>query len=94
MKFKPLQDRIVVVRKEAEEMAGLIVVPEAAKEKPLEGEVVSVGPGRDMDDGTIRPVSVKVGDTVLFGKYSGNELELDGRTLLILREADVLGTLA
>ncbi len=92
MKLKPLRDRILIKRLDAEEMtAGGIVIPETAKEKPLEAEVLAVGPGRRLDDGTIRPLEVKVGDRVLIGKYSGTDIKLDGEDRVIVREDDVLG---
>jgi len=89
--FKPLQDRIVIKQAEAEEKIGSIVVPTQAQEKPLEGTVVAVGPGRVLDNGDRLEVSVKEGDTVLFTKYSGTEIEIEGATHLIVREGDILG---
>jgi chaperonin GroES len=92
MKFRPLHDRVVVRRIEAEEKSvGGIIIPDAAKEKPVEGEVVAVGSGKVLEDGKIRKLDVKVGDRVLFGKYSGNEIKLDGVEHLILREEEILG---
>ena len=92
MKFRPLHDR-VLVRRVAEEgkTAGGIIIPDTAKEKPMEGEVVAVGPGARSDDGEIRPLDVKVGDRVLFGKWSGTEIKLDGEELMIMKESDLLG---
>ncbi|MAY81973.1 MAG: co-chaperone GroES [Deltaproteobacteria bacterium] len=91
MKFRPLYDRILLKRVEAEERtpSGLIV-PDAAKEKPLEGQVIAVGSGRRLPDGSVREVSLSEGDIVLFGKYTGDEIKLDGVEHIILREEDVL----
>jgi chaperonin GroES len=92
MKFRPLHDRIVVRRIDADEKtAGGIIIPDTAKEKPQEGEVLAVGPGARDDSGQIQPLDVKAGDRVLFGKWSGTEIRLDGQDLLIMKEADVLG---
>ena len=94
MKFRPLHDRIVVRRIEADEKtAGGIIIPDTAKEKPQEGEVLAVGPGARGENGQIQPLDVKVGDRVLFGKWSGTEIRLDGQDLLIMKEADVMGIL-
>ena len=94
MKIRPLQDRIIVKRvAEEEKTKGGIIIPDTAKEKPIEGKVVAVGNGKVMKDGKVRPVDVKVGDTVLFGKYSGTEIKIDGIDHLILREDDILGVL-
>jgi chaperonin GroES len=91
MKIRPLQDRIVVRRLEGEEKTkGGIIIPDTAKEKPIEGKVVAVGSGRVQKDGKVRPLEVKVGDTVLFGKYTGTEVRLDDVEHVILREDDVL----
>jgi chaperonin GroES len=91
MKIRPLQDRIVVKRLEGESTTkGGIIIPDSAKEKPIEGKVVAVGNGKILKDGKVRPVDVKVGDVVLFGKYSGTEIKLDGEEHLIIREEDVL----
>ncbi len=91
MKIRPLHDRIVAVRVDAEEKsAGGIIIPDAAKEKPVQGKVISVGSGKRDNSGTVHPLDVKKGDTILFGKYSGTEVELGGTTHLILREDDVL----
>ena len=93
-KFRPLHDRVVVKRIDAEEKTkGGIIIPDTAKEKPIEGEVVAVGNGKVMDDGTVKKVDVKVGDRVLFGKYSGTEVKIDGEERLILREDDILGVI-
>jgi chaperonin GroES len=92
MKFRPLHDRVVVRRIDAEEKTkGGIIIPDTAKEKPQEALVVSVGPGRVNDDGKVVPLDVKKGDKVLFGKYSGSEVTLDGEEHLIIREEDILG---
>lgn len=91
MKIKPLQDRILVKRIEEEEKTkGGIIIPDAAKEKPQEGRVIAVGDGKVLDNGTKAPLTVKVGDKILFGKYSGTEIKIDGEEHLILREDDVL----
>jgi chaperonin GroES len=90
MKLKPLADRIVIKPSEAEEKTkGGIILPDTAKEKPVVGEVVAAGPGRRSDDGKIVPMEVKVGDKVLYGKYSGTEVTLDGQEYLIMRESDL-----
>ena len=92
MKIKPLQDRILVKRIEEEEKTkGGIIIPDAAKEKPQEGKVVAVGDGKVLENGTKSPLTAKVGDKILFGKYSGTEIKVDGEEHLILREDDVLG---
>src|SRR3954468_11570868 len=92
MKFRPLHDRVLVRRVEAEEKtAGGIIIPDTAKEKPQEGEVVSVGTGARGEDGTITPLDVKAGDKILFGKWSGTEVKIDGEDLLIMKESDILG---
>jgi chaperonin GroES len=92
MKFRPLHDRVVVKRIDAEEKtAGGIIIPDTAKEKPVEGKVLAVGNGRVLEDGGIRKLDIKVGDRILFGKYGGTEVTIDGEDLLILREDDVLG---
>ena len=94
MKVRPLQDRVLVRRvAEEEKTKGGIIIPDAAKEKPAEGEVIAVGSGKVDEKGKVRPVSVKKGDRILFGKYSGNEIKIDGIDHLILREDDVLGVL-
>jgi len=92
IKIRPLYDRIVVKRiDEQETVKGGIIIPDSAKEKPQEAEVLAVGSGKRGDDGKITPLEVKVGDRILFGKYSGNEIKLDGDDVLILREDEVLG---
>ena len=92
MAFRPLHDRVLVRRIEAEEKtAGGIIIPDSAKEKPSEGEVVAVGNGSKAEDGTVTPLDVKAGDRVLFGKWSGTEVKLDGEDLLIMKESDILG---
>jgi len=94
MKIRPLQDRILVKRLESEEKTvGGIIIPDNAKEKPMEGKVISVGNGKVLDDGTIRKPDVKSGDKVLFSKYAGSEIKIDGTEHLILREDDILGVL-
>jgi chaperonin GroES len=94
MKFRPLHDRIVVKRITAEEKtAGGIIIPDTAKEKPMEGEVVSVGPGARNEQGQIVALDVKAGDRVLFGKWSGTEVKLDGEELLIMKESDIMGVI-
>ena len=94
MTFRPLHDRVLVRRVEAEEKtAGGIIIPDSAKEKPQEGEVVSVGTGIKAEDGTITPLDVKAGDRILFGKWSGTEVKIDGEELLIMKESDVMGVL-
>jgi len=90
--IRPLQDRIILKRVESEEKSkGGIIIPDNAKEKPMEGEVIAVGNGKVLDDGTVKKLDVKVGDRVLFGKYSGTEIKLDGEERLIVREDDILG---
>ena len=92
MSFRPLHDRVLVRRVEAEEKtAGGIIIPDNAKEKPAEGEIVSVGTGTRGDDGKITPLDVKAGDRVLFGKWSGTEVKVDGEDLIIMKESDILG---
>ena len=92
MKFQPLHDRILVRRIESEERtpAG-IIIPDTAREKPMEGQVVAAGPGARTEEGRLMPIGVKVGERVLFGKWSGTEVKMDGEELIILKEADVLG---
>ena len=93
-KFTPLHDRNLVTRhEEGETMRGGIIIPDSAKEKPQQGTVVSVGKGKSNDEGKVFPLDVKAGDTVLFGKYSGTEIKLDGEEFLIMREEEVLGIL-
>ena len=92
MKFRPLQDRVVVRRVDAEaKTAGGIIIPDTAKEKPGEGEVLAVGPGARSEDGQIHALDVKVGDRVMFGKWSGTEIKLDGEELMIMKESDLMG---
>jgi chaperonin GroES len=94
MRFRPLHDRILVRRIDAEEKtAGGIIIPDTAKEKPMEGEVIAVGAGARDEAGKLVPLDVKAGDRVLFGKWSGTEIRLDGEELLIMKESDVLGVL-
>jgi chaperonin GroES len=94
MKIRPLYDRVVVKRIETtEQMQGGLYIPDTAKEKPQEGEVVAVGKGKRLEDGKIIPLDVQVGDRILFGKYSGSDIKLDGEELLIMREDEVLGIL-
>ena len=93
-KFRPLHDRVVVRRIDAEEKTkGGIIIPDTAKEKPIEGEVVAVGNGKVLEDGTVRKLDVKIGDRVLFGKYSGTEVKIEGEEALIVREDDILAVL-
>ena len=95
MAFRPLHDRILVRRIEADEKtAGGIIIPDSAKEKPAEGEIISVGEGARDEDGDRIPLDVKAGDRVLFGKWSGTEVKVDGEDLLIMKESDILGILA
>lgn len=92
MAIKPLSDRVLVLRIEEEEKtSGGIIIPDTAKEKPQEGKVIAVGPGKTDEDGKILPMAVKKGDRILFGKYSGNEIQIDGVEHLIMREDDILG---
>ncbi|MET0137194.1 MAG: co-chaperone GroES [Sphingobium sp.] len=94
MAFRPLHDRVLVRRIEAEEKtAGGIIIPDTAKEKPQEGEIVSVGTGSKAEDGKVTPLDVKAGDRVLFGKWSGTEVKVDGQDLLIMKESDILGVI-
>ena len=94
MKMRPLRDRILVERiEEAEQRVGGIIIPDSAKEKPQSGRVIAVGKGRINDKGQVFPLDVREGETVLFGKYAGSEIKIDGREYLILREDDVLGVL-
>lgn len=95
MNFQPLQDRVLVRRIEAEEKtAGGIIIPDTAKEKPIQGEIVAVGAGVRNDKGEVVPLSVKAGDRVLFGKWSGTEVTIDGQDYVIMKESDILGILA
>jgi len=94
MKFRPLHDRVLVKRVEQEEKtAGGIIIPDTAQEKPSEGEIVAAGTGARRDDGTIVPLDVKAGDRVLFGKWSGTEVKVEGEDLLIMKESDLLGVI-
>ena len=95
MKFRPLHDRVVIRRVDAEaKTAGGIFIPDTAQEKPMEGEIVAVGSGARNDNGTIVPLDVKPGDRILFGKWSGSEIKIDGEDLLIMKESDVMGVIA
>ena len=91
MSITPLHDRIIVQRVEASAQSGHIIVPDSAKEKPQQGKVIAVGKGKVEKDGKVTPLDVKEGDTILFGKYSGQEIKLDGEEYLIMREDDILG---
>lgn len=92
MKIRPLHDRVVVRRLEEERTsAGGIVIPDTAAEKPSRGEVIAVGPGKLLENGQVRPLGLKVGDTVLFGKYAGNEVKLSGKEYIVMREDDIMG---
>ena len=92
MKFRPLHDRVLVRRVETDEKtAGGIIIPDTAKEKPMEGEVIAAGTGARSETGTLTPMEVKAGDRVLFGKWSGTEVKIDGEELLIMKESDILG---
>jgi chaperonin GroES len=94
MNIRPLQDRVIVKRMEEERMsAGGIVIPDSATEKPIQGEVLAVGNRKTLENGDVRPVDVKVGDRVLFGKYSGTEVKLGGEELLVMREEDIMGVI-
>jgi len=94
MKLRPLHDRVIVKRLEAEtKTAGGIVIPDSATEKPIKGEVIAVGNGKVLEDGKVRPLDVKVGDKILFGKYSGTEVKLNGEELLVMREEDIMAVL-
>ena len=93
MKVRPLQDRVIVKRleEEVEKTRGGIIIPDTAKEKPQQGKIIAVGKGKTNEDGKVQPLDVKVGDVILFGKYSGSEIKLDGDEHLIMREEDILG---
>jgi len=94
MAFRPLHDRVLIRRIEQEEKtAGGIIIPDTAKEKPMEGEVVAVGPGARSEDGKIHPLDVKAGDRVLFGKWSGTEIKIDGEELIVMKESDIMGVI-
>jgi chaperonin GroES len=92
VKFRPLQDRVLIRRIEEEEKTkGGIIIPDTAKEKPMEGEVIAAGPGARGDDGALHPLDVKVGDRVLFGKWSGTEIKIEGEDLVVMKESDIMG---
>ncbi len=94
VKVRPLHDRIIIERiEEGEQQVGGIIIPDTAKEKPQQGKVIAAGKGKIKDDGTVTPLDVKAGDTVLFGKYAGQEITVDGNELFIMREDDVLGVI-
>ena len=94
MKFRPLHDRVVVRRTEQDDRsAGGIIIPDTAKEKPMEGEVVAVGTGARTEDGKLVPMDVKAGDRILFGKWSGTEVKIDGDELLVMKESDIMGVI-
>ena len=94
MKFRPLHDRVMIRRVDPEvRTTGGIIIPDTAKEKPMEGEIVAVGPGARDDKGTVVPLDVKPGDRILFGKWSGSEIKLDGEDLLIMTESDIMGVI-
>ncbi len=94
MAIRPLHDRVIVKRIEEEtKTKGGIIIPDTAKEKPLEGEIIAVGNGRTLEDGSVRPLAVKKGDRILFGKYAGTEVKIDGEEHLILREDDIVGVI-
>ena len=94
MKIRPLHDRVIVKRLESERTSpGGIVIPDSAAEKPVEGKVVAVGKGKILEDGQVRPLDVKIGDKILFGKYSGTEVKVDGEDLLVMREEDVMAVI-
>jgi chaperonin GroES len=95
VKFRPLQDRVLVRRIEEEEKTrGGIIIPDTAREKPMEGEVLAAGPGVRGEDGKLHPLDVKVGDRVLFGKWSGTEIKIDGEDLVVMKESDIMGVVA
>lgn len=94
MKIRPLHDRVIVKRLESEtKTAGGIVIPDSAAEKPVQGKVVAVGKGKILEDGSVRPLDVKIGDKILFGKYSGTEVKVDGDELVVMREEDVMAVI-
>jgi chaperonin GroES len=94
MKIRPLHDRVIVKRLEEERTSpGGIVIPDTAAEKPMQGKIVAVGKGKILEDGKLRPLDVKVGDKILFGKYSGNEVKVDGEDLVVMREEDVMAVI-
>ena len=95
MKFKPLHDRVVVERLDSDEKtAGGIIIPDSAQEKPMQGKILAVGSGPRDDSGKIQPLDVKEGDTILFGKWSGTEVKIDGKDLLIMKESDIMGIIS
>ena len=95
MKFRPLHDRVVVKRvAEEEKTKGGIIIPDTAKEKPMEGEVIAAGPGARGEDGKLHPLDVKIGDRVLFGKWSGTEIKIEGEDLVVMKESDIMGVVA
>ena len=92
MKIRPLHDRVIIKRLEEERTSpGGIVIPDSAAEKPVQGKIMAVGKGKILEDGTVRPLDVKVGDKILFGKYSGTEIKIDGEELVVMREDDIMG---
>lgn len=91
MKFKPLHDRVLVRRIEEEEKVGSIIIPDSAKEKPMEGEILAVGSGHVSDEGKVRALDVKAGDKVLFSKWAGTEVKIDGEELMVMKESDIIG---
>ncbi len=94
MRFRPLHDRVVIRRLEQEDRsAGGVIIPETAQEKPMQGEVVAVGPGNRSEDGKLTPLDLEAGERILFGKYSGTEVKVDGEDLLIMRESDIMGVI-
>jgi chaperonin GroES len=94
MKIRPLQDRVIVKRvQEEEKTKGGIIIPDTAKEKPIEGEVLAAGNGKILEDGKVRPLDIKVGDRVLFAKYAGTEIKVEGEEILMMREEDILGVI-
>jgi chaperonin GroES len=94
MRFRPLHDRVVIRRLEQEDRStGGIIIPETAQEKPMQGEVVAVGPGNRSEDGKLTPLDVEAGERILFGKYSGTEVKVDGEDLVIMRESDIMGVI-
>ena len=95
MKIRPLQDRLIVKRvAEENKTKGGLFIPDTAKEKPLEGHVLAVGNGKVLEDGKVRPLDIKAGDTILFSKYAGTEIKIDGEDLIIMKESDILGVVA
>ena len=95
MKFRPLHDRVLIRRVDPEaKTTGGIIIPDTAQEKPMEGDIVAAGPGARGDDGKVQPLDVKVGDRVLFGKWSGSEIKIDGEELIIMKETDIMGIIA